>query len=390
MAKKPANITFGGDAFEYRYPPNWLYGMAPFSHRYARQPVGKMDSYTQQIKDKALENVFRCLPENSYVFGGCVRDSIAGKEFKDIDLFFTDMNAYNTFMSKMAEIGYSTTFVREGKYVKKCHHEVRHLMVGRPYNKTTVCQIDCVVGDGLKDGHMNPDDWDADVNAIAQRSDKKVFSLIGASPSALEKTIQNIKNNRFRSLPGMTEFRKNKLLKKGYKEIIMSTPTQSSETSFWENFKKEEAPEIAYRVTANQLVKTTKQCALLGIQAKGGNSETVKTMTELMNTEAGDVAISGLLMLLCMYTPQLNQNPKVKRLAKEFRVSGVATGANALLDVARELLLPGLLEALKKLPEITEEGQAQVRVENSAPAQLFESKEEIEEPAPALKMAVNR
>lgn len=392
-------IDYIDDWRHYRYPAG--NGMAEFIKsrpRFLLEPIQKMPTLTpeqaKQLKDKALENVFKCLPIGSYVFGGCVRDPIAGKEFKDIDIFFPTLMAYNIFSQKMADLGYSTRLEREGKYVKKCHHEVRTLFAGRAseYTKTNVCQLDCVIGDGLKSGHMDPDEWDADVNAIAQGPDKKIFSLVGASPSNLAEVINHIKNNTFRSLPGMTEFRKNKLLKKGYKEIIMSSPKpQSEELSFWENFKQEEAPEIAYRVTANQLVKTTKQCALLGIQAKGGNSETVKTMTELMNTEAGDVAISGMLMLLCMYTPQLNQNPKVKRLAKEFRVSGVATGANALLDVARELLLPGLLEALKKLPEVTEEKSAQVRVEDSAPKQLFEDKrEEEEQPAPALKMAVSR
>lgn len=388
MAKKPAEIIIYDDEW-LRYPSHpWMARFIESRPRFLLERPSMSLNDAKAIKNKALENVFKCLGEGSYVFGGCVRDHIAEKEFKDIDIFFRDMGAYSDFMNKMANLGYSTRFEREGKYVKKCHHEVRTLMAGSLYNKTTVCQIDCVIGDGLKDGHMDPNDWDADINAIAAKSDKVIFSLIGASPAALKETFKNIKNNQFRSLPGMTEFRKNKLLKKGYKEITMSIKPQSDDLSFWESFKKDEAPEIAYRVTANQLVKTTKQCALLGIQAKGGNSETVKTMTELMNTEAGDVAISGLLMLLCMYTPQLNENPKVKRLAKEFRVSGVATGANAILDVARELLLPGLLDAIKKLPEIGE--QPQVRVDGAVPIPIFEEKEEIQEEAAPLKMAANR
>lgn len=335
-----------------------------------------MVSKENALKAEALEKVLDSLGDGCYVFGGCVRDLIAGKEFKDIDIFFRDMNAYNTFLNKMANVGYTTKYQRTGRYVSRGAHEVRELRkkATGTSDMQIICNIDCVIADadmdGLSGSHMFPHEWDADINAISMDKTRQVSSLTGQSDQALAEMIKRIQQSVFIPLPGMTKFRKQKLLKKGYKEMSVPLPT-TPEQSFFDTFKNEVAPEVAYRVTASQLVKGTKQVALLGIQAKGGSSEMVKTVSEVMNTEAGDVAIAAMLAALCMYTPALKDNPKVKRLAKEFQISGMTTGANALLDVARELLLPGLLDALKKLPDMPEETSTHARVGTAAPTQLF-------------------
>lgn len=317
------------------------------------------------MKKAALEKVLDSLPDGCYVFGGAVRDSLNGEEFKDIDLYFKDINAYNTFLNALFNHGYSTAFEREGQYVKRNLHEVRELSFRQKGSfSEVVCKIDCVVGNKRQGSHMRPEEWDADIHALAMDKNRQIKSLAGASDQELAEIIKKIRKHMYTALPGMTEFRKEKLTTKGYKEM---PPLPNDAPSFFETFKNEVAPEVAYRVAANQLVKGTKQVALLGLQSKGGESDAVKTVTEIMNTEAGDVAVAAMLAALCMYTPSLKDNPKVKRLAKEFQIAGMATGVNALLDVVRELLLPGLLDALKKLPEIPEEASAQTRVASATP-----------------------
>lgn len=353
-----------------------------------------MVSKENALKAEALDKVLDSLGDGCYVFGGCVRDLIAGKDFKDIDIFFRDMNAYDVFIKKMSSIGYTTKYQRTGRYVSRGVHEVRELrkMDCATGSTSIVCNIDCVIADsnmdGLSGSHMFPHEWDADINAISMDKSRQISSLIGQSNQALAEMIKRIQQGIFVPLAGMTKFRKQKLLKKGYKEMSVPLPT-NNEQSFFDTFKNEVAPEVAYRVAANQLVKGTKQVALLGLQSKGGESDAVKTVTEIMNTEAGDVAVAAMLAALCMYTPTLKDNPKVKRLAKEFQIAGMATGVNALLDVARELLLPGLMDALKKLPEIPEEASTQTRVVATAPTQLFPEtvQEEEVESAPQKRAA---
>ena len=342
-------------------------------------------------KKAALEKVLDSLPEGCYVFGGAIRDSIIGEEFKDIDLFFKNINAYNNFLRTMADHGYTTRFTREGNYVKRNVHDVRELsFLDADGYKNVVCKIDCVVGSGTEACHMRPEEWDADIHGVSMDKNRQIKSLLGAGYSDVAEIIKKIRKRTYTALPGMNDHRKEKLTMKGFKE--MSAPTLSNDApSFFDTFKNEVAPEVAYRVAANQLVKGTKQVALLGLQSKGGESEAVKTVTEIMNTEAGDVAVAAMLAALCMYTPTLKDNPKVKRLAREFQITGMATGVNALLDVARELLLPGLMDALKKLPDLPEEASAQTRVAAVAPpTALFpeSTQEEVLEEIPQKRAAV--
>jgi len=338
-------------------------------------------------KANAALAIKKAIASGSYIFGGYVRDYVAGKDFEDMDVYFPSVNEFQTFLRNIGAAGYSTPYVRDGKYVKHAMHQVHDV---QDRNGKRLFKLDCIVNDAYR-GNNAPvlsKDWDADINAIAMNSDGIISSLLGKSPAELKQLIRKIQRHEFTALPGMSEWRRDKLLKKGFTEM-KDTPIKSNpEESYWDMFKDDGA-DAAYRVAGTQMVQGVKQGMALAIAAKGANSEAVKGVSELLNTEVGDIAVAAVLGAICTFTPQLKDVPKVKRLAKEFRVQGMATGGNMLADVVREYFLPSILEAIKKLPEVPEEGQMRVASPATRIVEKLEEMEAEEEIVPApLKKAI--
>lgn len=114
---------------------------------------------------------------------------------------------------------------------------------------------------------------------------------------------------------------------------------------------KEDSKEAMWRSAASNMTSATKAGIVMMLQSKGQSNETIAAVTDALDTEFGAAAISMFLGLGLTYVPQLNEDPRAKRLAKEFRTNGIATGMNAVIGAAMENLVPMISEALKSLPK---------------------------------------
>src|SRR5208282_5166847 len=80
----------------------------------------------------------------------------------------------------------------------------------------------------------------------------------------------------------------------------------------------------------------------------------IKAASEMLDTAMGAALISALLGHLLPHTPGLGEDPRVQKLAGEFRVLSMATAGNELFGLASEYLFPAIMEAVNKLPPISE------------------------------------
>lgn len=136
----------------------------------------------------------------------------------------------------------------------------------------------------------------------------------------------------------------NKTEQKNIKEDTMSN------NSFLD-MVKQDTIDGAYRSSANQINKVAK-AAILSQLEKNTTSEGVATIANLLDTEMGGAFISMLIGLGITYAPKISDDPRAVRLAKEFRVSGISTGMNQVINVAMTTLMPAFNDAISKLPVV--------------------------------------
>ncbi len=127
---------------------------------------------------------------------------------------------------------------------------------------------------------------------------------------------------------------------------------------------KGDGVDAAYRVGANQMVRGLQGAVVKVVESQGGKSETVKAASELLDSEFGKSVLGYTAGLALTYAPVISEDERAKRLAEEFRVGGMATAGNAIIDNLMATILPILQETLSHLPEA--EGSAdeseQVRI----------------------------
>lgn len=122
-----------------------------------------------------------------------------------------------------------------------------------------------------------------------------------------------------------------------------------------------------YRVASTQLTSAIK-FAILQIFKKDGMQESkLNVVKELLETPIGDALISYGLGHLITHVPGINQDERVAKLATEFRINGMATAGNHIIDASMQYIIPALKDAIKSLP-----------TEVSTPETIHEEKEEIE------------
>lgn len=131
-----------------------------------------------------------------------------------------------------------------------------------------------------------------------------------------------------------------------------------------------------YRVASTQVTKGIKAGLLLMLKDKGVDSQKISVFQEFMETEFGTALISTLLGYGLTYVPHINADPRVQKMAEEFRVHGMATVGNEVMGIAFQYLMPTINDTIKSLS--TETPQTQIRVESSTKAEA-ESAEANEE-----------
>lgn len=149
---------------------------------------------------------------------------------------------------------------------------------------------------------------------------------------------------------------------------------------------KSDGEDAAYRVAGTQMTNGTKLALLKLLEKQGHSSESLKAISELLETEAGNAAIAFALGMLLHYLPQINTDLRVQKLSKEFRVHGMSTAGNAVAGLLTESLLPVILESLNTLPQPSQSAQLRVATPAiAAEGSVEEFEEEDLDPTVSIK-----
>lgn len=115
--------------------------------------------------------------------------------------------------------------------------------------------------------------------------------------------------------------------------------------------------DAAYRTAANQISEIVKQGIIKTLssqQKKGSKNAQVKNIQELLDSELGKSFIAYILGVALDQLPMFKDDPRAKRLAREFRVHGMASAGNFVADKMLAQLMPALSGAMKNLPMVKE------------------------------------
>lgn len=116
---------------------------------------------------------------------------------------------------------------------------------------------------------------------------------------------------------------------------------------------KADTKEAAYRVVSTQITTGAKAGLIKLFQSKGGDSAQMAILQGLLDSEMGESIIALMIGYGLNYAPGFKDKPQVIKLAEEFRVRGMTTAGNAVMEMAMGSLLPVLTTALNALPEET-------------------------------------
>jgi len=92
--------------------------------------------------------------------------------------------------------------------------------------------------------------------------------------------------------------------------------------------------------------------------------------------------ISMLLGTGLNYMPGISNDPRAKKLAKEFRVEGMAQAGNLVADSVMQYLLPAVVSTLQSLPE-----EGKTRVLEGKSSKLEEGTEDVVEELEEIKVS---
>lgn len=326
-------------------------------------------------REQLAERVISLFTNNAYVFGGYLRDKIAGDEFSDVDMYFPSHNPKYTNISSydvrraLRTAGMIATMVGAPKRIynqatgvrlEKETYEIKDPKSGQKVlldvvrNKSAMSQYDDHPFTSL----------DADVNSLWFNKETGKVEVMSCMPYSMETVMEHIAKKIFELPEGnsiMAE-RLNKLFKKGYK------PLQAAETNsqpvtgrkeqkmesvgFMDQFKAD-MEKAAYRSCGTQMTSAVKQGILLAMKNGGAEEGVLSHVSKMLDTEGGTALVSALLGHGLPHAPVIGNDPRVSRLSEEFRVAGYAQGMNLLFAALMQYVMPGIMQALQSLPPVT-------------------------------------
>jgi hypothetical protein len=323
-------------------------------------------------QNKLAEVVIKRLNRNSngFTFGKYLRNIISNKPFNGLDLVVED-NAVLSDILQDLSTHYEFKKTDSG-YDKNRHADYQTFDIWNPKTKT---KISTTFWSGNPDWDLI--DVDSDVNSLIRINDNK----ISINPNYL------------------TDFHKNEIIdkiKKGNYELFFKdkndnisnwskshTLNSEGKEGKMEQFKtraKKDAVEAAYRTAGKQMTKGVKTGIVALMKDKGMDGGKIEAIREVLETEVGDALVATLLGYGLTYAPKLNEDPRAQKLAEEFRISGMATAGNLIVDTTLQYLVPVIGDAMSGLPSPEEE---KVRIEEKTSSNeeydVGSEEEEVEE-----------
>lgn len=353
---------------------------------------GKLDdkdvNSPNNVKRKQFaEKIINLFKSNGYVFGGYLRDEVASVPFTDLDMYFPMHNLGYEFkgdfslVQELKRAGYiivdlgerrdyidPPTFTDEDGRIRKRGYrdslKVRKFEIEDKMTGVTL-RFDMVFGGSSC--NTNKDSpfvagLDADVNCLWR--DKS--GRLQVAPNVQNKfTVEGVKKNiverTFTAMDGaeVREARLAKLRAKGYKAAKVSkvstkvTKKESEVMSkdgqtFGEQFK-DEMVQAAYQAAGKEVAKGVKTGLIAAAKAHGADDGALAGLTKLLDSEAGEAAISAMLGHGLPYAPMIGENEHVQILAEKMRVNGYAQGMSIMFGLMMTFIMPSISKSLEGL-----------------------------------------
>lgn len=118
---------------------------------------------------------------------------------------------------------------------------------------------------------------------------------------------------------------------------------------------KEDGIDVIYRMGAINMTKVFQVSLDTLLKAQGVKRKHILALSEFFRTDFGAAGLSYGMGLLLTYLPMIKENPKAKRMAKEFRVGGMFTGSNRavseLFQGIASKMIPMIMQTISMLPD---------------------------------------
>ncbi|CAB4196710.1 hypothetical protein UFOVP1290_230 [uncultured Caudovirales phage] len=115
---------------------------------------------------------------------------------------------------------------------------------------------------------------------------------------------------------------------------------------------KNEMNMAAYRATSLQIAKLVKSNIISFMKEKGTDQNKLDLIAELLDTTGGTAVVSAMLGIGLPYAPMVGDDPRIGKLADEFRVAGYSVAMDVVFSALMQYVTPEIIKAMKTLPPI--------------------------------------
>lgn len=319
--------------------------------------IDPADGAVKDYRTNLPRLIFESLPKYSYVYGEYARKHVAynglqGFIYGEINVFCPVMTDATKFIENMRVLGYEFDYaqINTDGGSPDCNHEKYKVSFGGI--SIAYINLSYTRSGFVRHTPFEKEYLDADVNGLCMRGGNITHTL--SSEVTIEKAQENIRASKYRAMLGMNENKKRLLEKEGYQEIKMDEDTKktvrvnvpSSQLDFFKSIGED----IAVRVITKEMTTGVKQGMLMLLASQGQSSDKIKVVSDMMEGPGGDVFVSAILGGLLHFTPHVNQDPRVQKIARECFVAGGTIVGTNVVDVAKQYFMPMIQSSLDKLP----------------------------------------
>ena len=108
----------------------------------------------------------------------------------------------------------------------------------------------------------------------------------------------------------------------------------------------------AYRSASFQITKLAKSNIISYLKANETEQNKLDLIAELLDTTAGTAIVSAMLGISLPYAPKIGDDPRINKLADEFRIAAYSVAMDAVFSALMQYIAPEIIKAMKTLPPI--------------------------------------
>jgi len=351
---------------------------------------GKIVGLTDEMREKRNEiakTILSCLKENDFVFGGFVRDKIAGKDWGDIDLCITGgargLGAFKRKLRDLIELSsfldrssfsltrvYGSFYDKQDSANRDKHHKYALSIGGVSITFDVIIERSDTC---IAKAHTCFVNKDVDINGLYQHPTGKIGHLHLGDPE-VESVINNIKKGVYKKFDTCFDYRVDKLTAKGYKDILSvpastSVPatqpvnkeekkmTAAANTS-WKAFAAKAIEEGKYAAAAKQTTKGIKGLAKMALSSMNASPEVLASLNTILESEFGDGLAAAIVAVSIKASG--STDARVVKLSEKCAERGVAQGLNQVASLLEAFVMPMILGAVNEhLPSVSLETKAE-------------------------------